>query len=117
MQELALGTPKGKGERIIELRRLCGKHRIVPASYKLEGVEKEGEFAQRNSTVAGVWRGRYDGKVVALKVLRVSQNDPDRQRIKSVSASCDLRRLLAGFLKDGVAVLQRSGVDETVQEH
>jgi hypothetical protein len=40
---------KSKGQSIIELRKLCGKHRTVPTSYKLEGVEKEGECARKRS--------------------------------------------------------------------
>jgi hypothetical protein len=96
-----------KGQRIIELRKLCGKHRTVPTSYKLEGVEKggerageegddvekEGKVAQHNSKVTEIWKGRYKGEVVALKVIRVPQDDPYIQRTKSVSGSCDLRRV------------------------
>jgi len=75
------------GQSIIELRKLCGKHRTVPASYELEGVKKEGDRAQRVSKATEIWTGRYDDKMVAVKVLRVSQEDPSIQRAKSVSVS------------------------------
>jgi len=78
---------------MIELRKLCGKHRTVPTSYRLEGVKKEGEYAQHISKATEVWKGRYKGEVVALKILRLPRDDPYIQRAKSVSGSCDLRRV------------------------
>jgi len=86
---------KSKGPSIIKLRKLCGKHRTVPTSYKLEGVEKEGEYAQYISKFkpTETWKGRYKGEVVALKVLRVSRDHPSIQRTESVSGSRDLRRV------------------------
>ncbi|KAF9650321.1 kinase-like protein [Thelephora ganbajun] len=81
---LANGTSKSKGKTTIELRRLCGRHCTVPTSYKLADVVKEGDCAQRNSRVAEIWKGRYRDAVVALKVLRVSQDDPHMQRTKSL---------------------------------
>ncbi|KAF9651086.1 kinase-like protein [Thelephora ganbajun] len=75
-EELANGTSKSKWETTIELRRLCGHHFTFPASYKLVGVVKEGDCAQHNSRVAEIWKGRYDGEVVALKVLRVPRDEP-----------------------------------------
>ncbi|KAF9789186.1 kinase-like domain-containing protein [Thelephora terrestris] len=79
---------------IIELRRLCGHHLTVPTAYKLEGVEEEGDEAQSNSLVTEICKGRYNGGVVALKVLGVPQlrrrtgqcdlrNDPEVQAAKS----------------------------------
>ena len=116
-QELARENVKMKGKTLIELRRLCGHHRIVPNSYKLGGVVKEGYSAQQISRVIEIWKGRYDGDVVALKVLRVPRDDPHIQRTKSVSTS---RRSggppsLSRHLTHGAAFLQGSGVDEADQ--
>lgn len=108
---LAHGTSRSKGDDVIELRRLCGKHRIVPTSYKLEGVERKGEHPQHLSKVAEIWKGGWNGEVVALKVLKVDRDDPHMQRVKSVSAV----RSPEVVLTDGVAVLQGSGADETVR--
>ena len=88
-KDLARGNLRSKGKAIVELRRLCGHHRIVPALYKLEGVTKEGDCAQRISQVTEIWKGRYNDEVVALKVLRVPRDDPHVQRTKSVSMSHD----------------------------
>ena len=90
-QELARGTSKSKGQSMVQLRKLCGKHRTIPRSYHLEGVEKGGDHAQHISRTTEIWKGMYKGDVVALKVLRVSREDPYTQRVKSVSGSCDLR--------------------------
>jgi len=92
-QELARGKLESKGKSVIELRRLCGKHRTVPKSYILEGAEREGECAQHKSKTADIWKGRYKGEVVALKILRVPQDGPYAQKTESVSRSCNLRRV------------------------
>jgi len=57
--------------------------------YKLEGVVKEGDIPKyRHPTGATeIWKGKYKGDVVALKVLRVPKDDPQMQGIKSVSMS------------------------------
>jgi len=98
---------------------LCGKHHTVPKSYKLEGVIKEGEFPQhRHPTgVIEIWKGRYNGEVVALKVLRVPSGDPQIRGIKSVSISRGPSRFepFASVLTDCVAILQGSCVDDAAQ--
>ena len=86
-QELTRGTSSSRGESIIELRRLCGHHRIVPTSYRLAGVKKEGDWPQHISNVIGIWKGRWNGEAVALKILRWPREDPEIQRARSVSTS------------------------------
>jgi len=104
-----------RGKATIELRKLCGHHSIIPTSYKLEGVVKQGELPQyRHPTgVTEVWKGRYNGGVVALKVLRVPLDDPLMRGIKSVSTSPD--PLLVVILTDDVAVLQGGSGDDAAQ--
>ena len=75
-QEVARGNAKPKGKTVIELRRLYGHYRTVPNPYRLEGVVKEGDSAQQISQVTEIWECRYNGEVVALKVLRVPRGDP-----------------------------------------
>lgn len=50
----------------------------------------EGAYPQRASRVSEIWKGKYQGEEVALKVLRVLRGDPDIHRMTSVSASRDL---------------------------
>jgi hypothetical protein len=75
---------KGKGKKIIELRKLCGDHRTVPSAYKLKEVIKTGTHSQVTSQVAEVWKGKYKDGQVALKIFRIPPNDPKFQRIKKV---------------------------------
>lgn len=77
------GSAPGKGKVIIELRKLCGHYHTVPTAYKLEGVEKEGDCPRYQSNVTEIWKGRYRGQSVALKILRVSQDNPEIPRTKS----------------------------------
>ena len=86
-QDIAFGNPKLKGKRIIELWKLCGDHHTVPTPYKLESVVKRGEHPQRISKVTEIWKGVYRDEVVALKVLRVPQDNPHAQRTRRVSMS------------------------------
>lgn len=81
-----MGDSRPKGKSIIELRKLCGHHRTVPTSYELDGVTKEGEIPQRTTQVIEIWKGRYGGGLVALKVLRVLREEQVGET-KSVSRS------------------------------
>jgi len=66
--------------------------------------------------VTEIWKGRYNGDVVALKVLRVPRDDPQMQGIKSVSTSRGL--LVTGLvvvLTDEAAVLQGGGANDAAQ--
>jgi len=79
-------------ESTAKLRRLCDRHRTIPTSYRVEGVVREGGYSQPISQVIEIWKGRYRGEVVALKVLKVSRQDPHVLAFTSVSISCDLQR-------------------------
>ena len=80
---------------------------------------KEGDIPKyRHSTgVTEIWKGQYNGDVVALKVLRIPRDDPQMQGIKSVSTSRG--PLVAGLfvvvLIDDVAVLQGGSVNDAAQ--
>jgi len=78
---------------------------------------KEGEVPKRQKIETEIWKGGYNGGLVALKVLRVLPEDHRMWGIKSVSMSRGSPRagLLAVALTDGVEVLQGSGVDEAAR--
>jgi len=63
-----------------------------------------GDYSQRISEVIEIWKGRYNGKAVALKVLKVSHQDPHIPLFKRVSMLCDP---LAGVAPPGPDILQR----------
>ena len=77
--------PRRREEGIIELQMWCETYRTVPASYKLEGVVREGDHSQRISQETEIWKGRYRDEVVALRVPRVSRQGFDVLKLKSVS--------------------------------
>jgi len=93
------------GKYIIKLRRLCGHHRTIPTPYTLEDVTKEGDHPQYVSNVAEIWKGRYKDKVVALKILKVSHQDPQILGFKRVSTPDDPPRRAAPHYTD----IRRSG--------
>ena len=90
-------------------------------SYELRGVMKQGGQAQRVSPMTEIWKGMYDGGAVALKVLRLSQGDPDIKAAKHVSVlyNPNAGSSFVAVLTDGAAVLQRSCFDEAArtQQH
>ena len=83
-QELTRGSPR-LGDDADELVRLCGRHHSIPTSYKLEGVMRVGNHSQHISEVIEIWQGMYKDEVVALKVLKVSRQDPHHDGFKRVS--------------------------------
>ena len=76
---------------IVELLELCGHWRMFPTSYQLEGVVKEGTDAEHTSKTTEIWKGKYKGKEVTLKILRVHRDDPQAQAVESVSMSRDFQ--------------------------
>ena len=61
-----------KGQLCDELLGLCRSWRVVPASYELRGVMRQGGRAQHVSLATEVWKGIYGGEEVALKVIELS---------------------------------------------
>ena len=86
-EELANRKGGPKGEPYNELLELCTHWLAVPASYELRDVVKHGVRAQRVSRVTEIWKGMYFGEVVALKSVRLSQDDPGVKEAHQVSVS------------------------------
>ena len=58
------------------LRKLCGRSGTLPTSCMLsEGLEKDGASPRLSGGFADVWLGKYKGRPVALKVLRIYGGD------------------------------------------
>ncbi|KAF5363231.1 hypothetical protein D9758_008382 [Tetrapyrgos nigripes] len=64
------------------LRRLAKNTCGLPASYLLEDIEREGNYAVSGGGFADIWRGRLppDNRVMCLKVLRFYMED-DREEL------------------------------------
>ena len=86
-QELARRNSGPGGEGVVELQAMCSYYCTVPASYQLEGVTKEGDHPQSTFQDTKIWKGRYNGEVVVLKILRVPRVDSRSGKTKSVSTS------------------------------
>jgi len=79
----------------------CEVYRTVPTSYKLEDVVREGGHSQRISQETEIWKGRYKGEVVALRVPRVPHEGFDILELKSVSMQGDPWQRVARRCSDG----------------
>ena len=68
---------------------------------------KEGNYPKSTSQLTEIWKGRYDGEVVALKVLRGPGGDHCTWEAYEVSILCDSQsgELLVVVLTDEIAVL------------
>ena len=63
-------------------RRICGLNRIIPHSFTLmpETLQLLSDRPEASGGFADIWRGRYNGRVVAFKVFRA-------YRVQEVSGS------------------------------
>jgi len=73
--------------------KMCGYYCTVPASYELEGVTKEGDRPQSNFQDTEIWKGKYNGEAVVLKILRGPGVDSHMGKTNSVSTSSDPQSL------------------------
>jgi hypothetical protein len=52
--------------------KLCAAHGMLPSSYILtDGLEVIGDKAYKFGGFADIWKGRFEGRNVAIKALRV----------------------------------------------
>jgi len=110
-----LGKPRQVVEGTPELERLFVSC-TIPTSYQIEGVVRDGDHSQHVSQAIEIWKGGYKGEVVALKVLKISRQNPDISEFTRVSTPRDSRGgLLIIGLTDDTEYLQGIGVDESGQ--
>ena len=95
-KDLAYIREESKWESVNKLRKLCGRFRTIPTSYKLRGVKKQGDYPERVSRVTEIWKGVYRDEVVVLKVLMVPKDDPDMQETESVRVPRGVRFTCSG---------------------
>ena len=67
-----LKTKREQRKTFVLLKRMCRAHARLPSSYVIEdGIIAEGSRACALGGAADVWKGRYNGKLVAIKSLRI----------------------------------------------
>ena len=72
MNTSKLKTKKEQRKAFVLLKRLCRAHAKLPSSYVIEdGIKTEGSHAYAFGGAADVWKGQYNGKLVAIKSLRI----------------------------------------------
>ena len=70
------------------LRRVCGSQQILPRSCILsENISKQGDIAFASGGFADVWKGRYDGNCVCIKMFRAYTAE-NLSKIKQVRSKC-----------------------------
>jgi len=78
MTSSKLETKREQRKAFVLLKRMCRAHAKLPSSYVIEGgIEREGSHACALGGAADVWKGRYDGKLVAIKSLRICWPQPE----------------------------------------
>ena len=72
MSSSKLKSKRERRKAFVLLKRMCRAHAKLPSSYVIEGgLEREGSHACALGGAADVWKGRYCGKLVAIKSLRI----------------------------------------------
>ena len=79
----------------VALRKMCCKHKLLPSSYAITSeLEWTEDIPLKSGGSADVWRGRYRGSMVAIKVLRVDkENLASLERVR-LSQSAKISRVL-----------------------
>ena len=63
---------KEQRKSFVLLKRMCRAHAKLPSSYVIEeGIKTEGLHPRAFGGAADVWKGRNNGKPVAIKSLRI----------------------------------------------
>jgi hypothetical protein len=57
--------------RLKELWKLCGKHKLIPDSMKLQGYDNGGAEAQEFNGPYSVYQSEFKGRKIAVKVIRL----------------------------------------------
>lgn len=73
-----------KSKTLSHLRKVCGSYGIVPTSYVLTGVMRDGPVPQKASIFAETWKGVYGKRRVAIKILKIPEGHKDHDKIKAV---------------------------------
>lgn len=67
---------------LILLYKACGKHGVIPGAYKIAASYDPTENALCGGGYGDVWRGKYLGGDVAVKVLRTFSPDLLQKTVK-----------------------------------
>ena len=73
IQELDKGTvPEDeRPTKLIQLSKLCGNHKLIPDSMKLQGFRDNSAEVKEYKGPYSVYQSEFKGRKVAVKVLRL----------------------------------------------
>ncbi|KAF9647563.1 kinase-like protein [Thelephora ganbajun] len=82
-------TPQIRRRCVKSLRKMCADHALVPSSLKIELCNNPSDVLLYRGGFGDVWKREYQGREVAVKVLRIY-------------ATSDLRKVIRRFCKEFV---------------
>lgn len=85
------------------LRKICGSQALLPSSLKIPLRYDRSGVPLCRGGFADVWKGKYQGRDIAVKVLKVDQTS-DSRGVASVSSQI-LRKAYTGQLIVTIEVL------------
>jgi serine/threonine protein kinase len=75
------------------LYKTCGKHGLIPRAYKIAASYDRAESALCGGGYGDVWKGKYHGRDVAVKVLRTFSTDLLQRTVKVGLRTCPISAL------------------------
>ncbi|THU92124.1 kinase-like protein [Dendrothele bispora CBS 962.96] len=80
LQKLETRTRLSFRKKLIRSMQLLNKiHGVLPPSMIIHDVTREGSYAVTGGGFADIWKGRKNGKLVCLKVLRFFTSSPEHR--------------------------------------
>ena len=86
-QALDRVTPQIRSKCLRTLHSICGRHALLPRSLEITPHYNATEGAMYHGGFGDTWKGRYQGREVAIKVLKVYRTS-DLGQTRKVGPSC-----------------------------
>ena len=87
--------PSLQGKCLITLYRICGRQGLLPKSVQIPLCYNRTDPPLYRGGFAEVWKGKHQGREVAVKVLKVSEAS-DLAKVTKVSSQFFEERVSAG---------------------
>ncbi|KAG6916044.1 hypothetical protein DXG01_008668 [Tephrocybe rancida] len=87
-------TPHFRKSLSVATHRLSARSGLYPACYESRDVVQEGEYPVNAGGFADIYKGKFQGRVVCLKAIRLYQTDQIEHMLKATSKEAILWRQL-----------------------
>ena len=88
-------VPSLQGKCLATLCRVCGRQGLLPSSVQIPLCYNRTDPPLCHGGFAEVWKGKHQGREVAVKVLKISTTS-DLAKVTKVSSQFFEERVLAG---------------------